>query len=202
MNSVAQLTDLLLIYTVTYGSPLIFILLLIGAAGVPMPCTFLVLAAGAFVHQGLLDIYTAIGVALVGSVLGDSLSYWMGRLSQRFVVQRFGESDIWQKAQLNFNLRGGIAIYLTRWLFTLFALPTNLVAGSAGYTYARFLVFDIAGEITWLLLFGGLGYSFSSSLEEIDQLISNVGGGLLGVILFTIGLVIIRHKKRQSQQLE
>ena len=202
MNSAAQLTDLLLTYTVTYGSPLLFIILLIGAVGIPMPCTFLVLAAGAFVHQGILDIYTVFGFALVGSVLGDSLSYWMGRLSQRFVVQCFGESQVWQKAQVNLNLRGGLAIYLTRWLLTLLALPTNLLAGSAGYTYSRFLAFDIAGEITWLLLFGGLGYSFSSHLQGMNLLISDVSAGLMGVVLCIIALVIIRRKRRQSQQLE
>ena len=58
--------------------------------------------------------------------------------------------------------RGGIAIYLTRWLFTPLALPTNLIAGSSGYPFWKFLLFDIAGEITWILLYGGLGYAFGS----------------------------------------
>ncbi len=152
MLSIADLSDSLLTYTVTYGSPMIFVVLLISAAGIPMPGTFLVLAAGAFVRQGVLDVYTVVGFALVGAVLGDSLSYWMGRFARQFILQRFGEAPVWQKAEANLYLRGGIAIYLTRWLFTPLAIPTNLVAGSAGYSYPRFVIFVIAGEITWLLV--------------------------------------------------
>lgn len=199
MLSTAELTDYLLTYTVTYGSPLIFVVLLIGAAGIPMPCTFLVLAAGAFVHQGVLDIYSAFGFALLGAVAGDSCSYWMGRLARQPILKRYGDSKVWQRAEKNLDLRGGIAIYLTRWLLTPLALPTNLVAGSAGYTYPRFLIFDVAGEVTWLVLFGGLGYTFSSRLEGMNELISNFSGVLVGVVIFIVGIFIIFRKKRLKQ---
>ncbi|MGB5445610.1 MAG: DedA family protein [Psychromonas sp.] len=192
----ADLSDSLLTYTVTYGSPMLFILLLIGAAGIPIPGTFLVLAAGAFVRQGVLDIYSVVGFAFFGAVLGDSLSYWMGRFARQFIQQRFGKLPAWQKAEANFYLRGGLAIYLTRWLLTPLAIPTNLIAGSAGYSYSRFLVFDIAGEITWLLVFGSLGYAFSSRLEVLNELISSFSGVLLGMVLFALGLFLTYRKKR------
>jgi membrane protein DedA with SNARE-associated domain len=191
----AELSDLLLTYTVTYGAPLIFVALLIGAAGIPIPGTFLVLAAGAFVRQGVLDMHTAIGFALLGAVLGDSISYGIGRFARHLILQRFGASPAWQKAEASLYRRGGLAIYLTRWLFTPLAIPTNLVAGSAGYACPRFLFFDIAGEITWLMIFGSLGYVFSGSLESLSELISNFSGVLVGIALFGAGLFLILRKK-------
>jgi len=199
MFSAAELSDYLLTYTVIYGSPLIFLVVLIGAMGIPMPTTFLVLAAGAFVHQGVLDVYTVFVTALVGAMLGDSISYWIGHSAKKFTLTRFGDLKIWQKAQENLHRRGGIAIYLTRWLFTPLALPTNLVAGSAGYAFPRFILFGVAGQVTWLLLFGSLGYTFSSRLEGMNELISNFSGVLMGIVLFVMGLFVVRRKKRQHR---
>ena len=199
MFSAIELSDYLLTYTVIYGSPLIFLVILIGAMGIPMPTTFLVLAAGAFVHQGVLDLYTVFVTALLGAILGDSLSYWIGHSAKQFTLTRFGELKVWQKAQENLHRRGGIAIYLTRWLLTPLALPTNLVAGTAGYAFPRFILFGVAGQITWLLLFGSLGYTFSSRLEGMNELISNFSGVLIGIVFFAMGLFIFFRKKRQQR---
>ena len=58
---------------------------------------------------------------------------------------------------------GGLSIYLTRWLLTPLAIPTNLPVGASGYPLRKFLAFDLAGELTWLLVLRGLGYAFSAS---------------------------------------
>jgi membrane protein DedA with SNARE-associated domain len=89
------------------------------------------------------------------------------------------------------NRRGAIAIFLTRWLITALAVPTNLVAGSGGYPFARFLLFGALGEITWLLLYGALGYAFSDQWETISELIGNFGGLLLGAVILIIGIVVL-----------
>ena len=104
---------------------MLFLALLLGATGIPLPGTFLVLAAGAFVRQGVLDLYPALGFALIGAVLGDTLSYSMGRFARGFILRRFGHSTAWQKAEMNLQRRGGIAVYLTRWLLTPIAIPTK-----------------------------------------------------------------------------
>ncbi len=145
--------------------------LYVSALGTPIPGTFVVLAGGAFVQQGVLDWRLAFLLGLVGVVLGDSTSYAMGRLAKTWVQRRFGQSSAWKNAQTVFERRGGFAIYLTRCFVTPLAIPTNLIAGSGGYAYWRFLVYDALGEITWLVVFGGLGF-FRQQLgsdQPIDQ---------------------------------
>jgi membrane protein DedA with SNARE-associated domain len=94
-----------------------------------------------------------------------------------------------------------LAIYLTRWLVTAIAIPTNWIAGGSGYKFSRFMFYDISGELTWLVLYGGLGYWFGSQWELVYEFISNFGGLSLGVILFGFGVRMAwnwREKKKQA----
>jgi membrane protein DedA with SNARE-associated domain len=98
---------------------------------------------------------------------------------------------MWQKAEAELSRRGGGSIYLTRWLLTPIAVPVNLVAGSTGYPFRRFLFFAVAGEVTWLLLYGTLGYLFSGQWEAISALISNFSGVLVGVAALGAGVYVL-----------
>ena len=106
----------------------------------------------------------------------------MGYFSKDWAEQKFGLNKSWIKAQAIFKKRGGLAIYLTRFLLTPLAIPTNLIAGSTGYSYWRFAFYAFLGECTWLLMFGGLGYTFGDQWEVISQLISDFSGLLLGLV--------------------
>jgi len=194
--SLSDLSDMLLSWTVIYGPSMLFVALLLGAIGVPLPATFLVLAAGAFIRQGVLDPYGAIILALLGATLGDLLSYGMGCFARGPIIRRFGRAPAWQKAELNLRQRGGIAVYLTRWLLTPLAIPTNLVAGSTGYPFSRFGAYVLAGETTWLLLFGSLGYAFSSQWEALSEFISNFSGVLVGVAFLGLGGYFIFRRRK------
>ena len=201
MNDLS-VTDLFLYGVITYGPLVLSLALLLGALGTPLPGTLLVLAAGAFVRQGVIDWRPALILGLSGAVLGDSLSYTMGRFAKASLQQRFGQSAAWLKAQSHFKKRGSLAIYLTRFLLTPLAIPTNLVAGGSGYVFWRFLTYDMLGELTWITLFGGLGYAFGSQWELISRLASDFSGFLVGAIALGVGITfLVRRQGRTFPQL-
>jgi len=198
--TIAELSDSLLSWVLIYGPIVLFIALFLGAIGVPIPGTFMVIASGAFVRQGALNLYSAITLALLGAMLGDTIIYGVGRFARTPIKQRFGQSTSWQKAETTFVRWGGLAIYLTRWLFTPIAVPTNLVAGSGGYPFWKFVLYDLSGEITWLILFGGLGYAFSSQWEALSQLISDFSGVIIGLAVIGVGVFFLLRPKNQREQ--
>lgn len=191
-----NLTDLFLTWMINYGALAFGLALFVGATGVPFPGSLLVLAAGAFARQGILDWSSAAIFGLVGAVLGDTLSYAMGNFARQWVHRHFGQRATWQMAQATFAHRGGLAIYLTRFILTQVAIPVNLIAGSSGYPFRRFLTFDFAGEVTWIMLYGGLGYAFGNQWELISQFISDFSGLLIGVIVLAIGLYFLWRRRR------
>jgi membrane-associated protein len=186
-----DLNSILLDSLMTYGSPALGLALLLGAVGLPLPTTLMVVAAGALARQGIVDWSTAFGLGLLGAALGDNASYAIGRWGRSWVQGRFRQSEIWRKAQVYFEQKGALAIFLTRCLVMPLAIPTNLIAGSSGYSFRQFFTYDIAGELTWLLLFGGLGYAFGTQWQLVSQAIGDYGVWIGGAIAAAIGLYYV-----------
>jgi membrane-associated protein len=197
--SLSDLNDLLLTYIVTYGAVVLALVFMLAAIGLPLPSTLCVVAGGAFIQQGVLDVYTTIALGLVGVLLGDTLSYAIGRLLRRPINRRYGQSAAWLRAEAYFARRGALAIYLTRCVLTPIAVPINLIAGSSGYSVARFVAYDAAGELTWLLGYGLLGYLFGSQWEYVSDFISNASGLLVGLLIAGAGsYALIRWQRRPA----
>jgi membrane-associated protein len=200
--SLSNLNDLLLTSIVTYGATVLSLVFLLAALGLPLPSTLCVVAGGAFVQQGVLDPTTTIVLGLLGVVLGDMLSYGIGRLLRHPIQRRYGQSAVWLRAEAYFGRRAPIAIYLTRCLLTPIAVPINLIAGSSDYPMVRFVAYDAAGELTWLLVYGALGYLFGSQWEYVSDLISNASGLLVGLLIAGVGAyALIRWQRRPAAEI-
>lgn len=191
------MSDFLLTQVINYGSPLVGLILMLGALGLPVGASAVLIAAGAFSQQGILSWPSTALIGLAGAILGDMLSFGMGHYAKDAMQRRFGKSPTWRNARISFQKQAGMAIFFTRWLITAIAIPTNLIAGGSGYKFTRFLIYDISGEIMWILLYGGLGYWFGSQWELVYDFISNFGGVLLGLVIAGFGIreVIKRQGK-------
>jgi len=182
------MSDFLLTQIINYGAPFIGFVVFISALGAPFPCTLIVIAAGAFARQGLLTWYTAGLVAVIFVVLGDNFSYLMGHFARERVLHRFQESERWKQAEEAFDRWGGMAVVWTRFLITGIAVPVNLIAGTSGFGLRRFLIYDLIGESIWIFGYGGLGYLFGAQWEAVSDVLSNISGLSLGLVLLAIGI--------------
>jgi len=184
------MSDFLLTLIVNYGAPVFAVLLLLGAMGVPVGASVLVIAAGAFSQQGILNWPATAALGLAGAVIGDAISFGIGFYAKERIDHRLGSSPSWRSAKESFEKRAGLAIYFTRFLITALAIPTNLIAGGSGIRFRRFMVYDSLGEFTWILLYSGLGYWFGSEWELVSDFISNFGGLLVGIVILIAGIVL------------
>jgi len=182
------MSDFLLTQVINYGSPLFALFLFLGALGVPIGASVLVIAAGAFSQQGILTWYSTALFGLLGAVLGDAISFGIGYYAKDWVDAHFGNSPAWSSARDTFDSRAGMAVYLTRFLITALAVPINLIAGGSGIRFRRFMTYDALGELTWIVLYGGLGFWFGSNWEVVSDFISNFGGLVLGLVLLGAGV--------------
>lgn len=193
------MSEFLLTQVINYGAPFLGILVFISALGAPFPCTLVVIAAGAFARQGLLTWYTAGFVAVVFVVLGDNLSYAMGYFARERVLHRFQGSERWKKAEETFDRWGGMAVVWTRFLITGIAVPVNLIAGTSGFGIRRFFIYDLIGESIWIFGYGGLGYLFGAQWEVVSDVLSNISGLSLGLVLLAIGIWLgVRRLRKNS----
>ena len=187
------MSDFLLTQIINYGAPILGVIVLIGALGVPFPGTLIVIAAGAFARQGLLTWYTTGIVALTCVVAGDNFSYAMGHFVREPILRRFQKSQKWVQAESAFSHWGGMSVFWTRFLVTGIAVPVNLIAGASGFGFRRFFVYDLLGEAVWIFGYGGLGYLFGSQWEMVGELLSNVSGLALGLVILVTGIWLARN---------
>ena len=196
------MSDFLLTQVINFGTPLVGLILFLGAMGLPVGASVVVIAAGAFGQQGILDIPTAILYGLIGALLGDTFSFGMGYYAKDAVQRRFGNSSAWKNATETFQKNAGLAVFFTRWLITAIAIPTNLIAGGSGYKYSQFMRYDVAGEILWIGLYGGLGYLFGSQWELVYDFTSNFGGLILGMVFLGFGIQQALKWQKQNREKE
>ena len=196
-----DLSNQILTLILSYGAIVLGIVVFLAAMGLPFPSSVVVIACGAFVEQGVLALGPVLGIALFFVVLGDVLSYLMGRLGRR-MTHRLNQSPTWVRAESNFNQRGGIAIFLTRCVLTPLAVPTNLLAGGSRFPFFQFLGLSASGEFTWLVSYGTLGYAFCTQWEYISDFVSNFSGVLVGIVILAGGIYwLIRNSQKISPRL-
>jgi len=193
------MSDYLLTQIINYGAPLFGLILFLSAVGMPLPASILLIAAGAFSQQGFLDWFSLAVFGWLGAVLGDAVGFGMGFYARNWVSKRFGESPAWKNARDAFEARAGLAVYLTRFLITALAVPTNLIAGGSGIRFRRFLVYDSLGELTWIVLYGGLGYIFGSQWELVSDFISSFGGLILGLVVLGAGVWLLTRRLKAME---
>jgi membrane-associated protein len=183
-----DISDFLLTQVINYGAPLFGLTLFLGAIGLPLPGSVMVIAVGSFAQQGYFSWIQMALVGLTGAVLGDALSFAMGNYGKNWVQGKFGDSPTWVNAQKTFQRSAWLAVFLTRFLVTALAVPTNLIAGGSGLKFRSFMLYDFLGEATWIILYGGLGYAFGSQWEAVSDFISNFGGLAIGVVILMVGI--------------
>ncbi len=193
------ISNFFLTQVINYGAPLFALTLFLGAIGLPVGASLMVIAVGAFSQQGYFEWIWMALLGLIGVLIGDALSYGMGYYGKDWVERRLGASPTWANARVNFNKRAWAAIFFTRFLVTALAIPTNLIAGGSGYAFRRFMFYDILGEVLWIFLYGGLGYAFGTQWEVVYEFLGNFGGFVLGAVILGAGIWLARDQLEKKR---
>jgi membrane protein DedA with SNARE-associated domain len=184
------ITDQVLSALLVYGLPVLFGVIMICSVGIPFPVSLVLVAAGSFVEQGEMKLWQVIAVASVAAVLGDQIGYWLSRWGGRRLINRIshkigGERKIKQAEALT-KRWSGAGIFLSRWLVTALGPWVNVTSGIAAYPWRRFLLWDVLGEVLWVVLYVVLGYVFSNRVQAIAEILGNLAWVVVGLIVAVI----------------
>lgn len=195
------MSDYLLATLGVYGVPVLFVALLVGSAGVPMPASLLLVAAGSFIEQGELDLWPVLALSATGAVLGDQIGYALGRWGGRRLTRRLGgfvggekkveEAEAWLKR------RGGAGVFLSRWLLTPLGPIVNLTAGATQYPWPRFLLYGVLGEALWVALYVLLGRFFSDRVQALSDILGDLTWAILGLVAAAVLGVLLFRRLRE-----
>lgn len=188
----------------TQGSiALVYGALLAAGMGAPISEDAVVLATGAMADRGVMAMPWALIACYLGVLSGDFLLFNIGRhlgprmLKMRFFKKLLPEARL-QKTELMFARRGPFAVFVSRFLIG-FRVPGFATAGLLGMSPWRFLFWDALGAAITAPLMFGLGYFFSSRLDEMQAMIGAAANWILVVVLvavFVAGMVWAVRRRR------
>lgn len=154
------------------GSPWTYAFLFVVSAldaVIPLvPSETSVILAGVLASTGDLILVLVILFAAAGAVVGDNISYWIGRkVGHRFVARFFkGERRKqieWAHRQV--QQRGGYLIVIGRFI-PGGRIVVTLSCGMLEMPWRRFIAFDVVAGLVWGTYAAMLGYVGGSTFEE------------------------------------
>ncbi len=190
-----------------YGYPALWLIVFVAAAGAPISGSLLLFAAGAFAALGDLNIIILFPVALSAAVMGDNLTYFIGRRvgtsllgwlerQKRF---RFITPQALERGRAYFRRKAAWTVFITRFLIVALGGPVNLVAGVEQYPYRNFLFWDISGQILGAIIPLGLGFVFARSWQEVAVIFGAFSSLVLALLVVMILLTLLVRKIRQRR---
>jgi membrane protein DedA with SNARE-associated domain len=187
--------QLVLAWITQYGYLAIFVLLMFGIVGLPVPDETLLTFTGYLIFKGNLKPALAFGVALSGSISGITISYWLGRTFGIALIHRYGrylhlkeehimKAHAWFERVGHWGLTFGYFVPGVRHL-------TAYAAGMSDVRPHQFAAFAYAGAVLWVGSFLSLGYFLGEQwnivLKEVNHYLFEISIGL--AILFAAWLV-------------
>ena len=171
--------------------------------GLLAPGETAMILGGVVAGQGEISVVTLIAIVWVAAILGDAVSFWLGkRLGREFLVKHGPKfritPEVLEKVEDFFAKHGGKAIVIGRFVGIVRAVAP-FMAGTGKMTFRRFLPYDILGAGLWATTFILLGYFFWQSLGSV---LNYAKKGALGVgitICVVVGLVVaVRWLSRED----
>ena len=134
-----------------------------------VPSETSVITAGVVASTGDLSLPLVVATAASGAFLGDNTAYFIGHRFGTRINDRFFSSEKNRKrvewAQRQVNERGGELIVIARFIPGGRTVVT-LSAGTLGYPWRRFVLFDAAAALGWALYAALLGYFGGHAFEK------------------------------------
>ena len=169
------------------------------ALGVPLPVPALVIAGGALVRQGQMDLLAAVAFTAAGALAGEVVYYTAGRKLGPLARTRAGArfSAVYGEAENRFRQRPGLSVYLTRWLFAPIGIPTALIAGSSRFPLPRFIAAAVAGNTMWIIGYAAVGYALGNEWHNMSPVFDRYKVYFAAAAL-TIGIAFVAWRKRDA----
>jgi membrane protein DedA with SNARE-associated domain len=191
----------------TGGLPMIFVLMALGSACIPIPSEVVMLFAGFAVADktgsGAHHHLTMTGVVLaglIGTIVGSWVAYGVGRGGRLELFERHGDKVHMGPAQIEradrWFQRYGQQIVLFGRLIPLLRAFVSLPAGIARMPIVRFTLLTLIGSLPWVLGLAIAGHAVGSDWTSVRKGFEYVDYAVLALIVIGIVYLVVRRRGR------
>lgn len=152
----------IILFITKYSYAGIFIALSLGILGLPIPDESLITFTGFLSSQGKLNIQLLLPVINAGTILGITVSYFLGKVVGSYVLDKYISNfllsaDHLKKTKFFYDKYGRYTLLIGYFIPGVKHL-TAIFAGINNMPYRQFAIFAYIGAILWTTTFFILGY--------------------------------------------
>ncbi len=184
----------LIVLLQTYGVLLVFAIVLVEQAGLPIPAFPILVVAGALSVDGTVSWPAAIAVAVGACLISDLFWFRAGRFYGKRILNLLCKISLSpdycvSQTEDKFRRFGPKSLIVSKFIpgFNIIASP---MSGALGVSTPRFLAFSITGSLFWSGTGVALGAAFHKSVDTVLQTLSEMGTTSLLVLLALLALFI------------
>ncbi len=188
-----------------YGYLIIFGLLMLGMLWVPFPEETFLATIGVFVSRDCLYAVPAAAAAFLGTTVGVTCMFFVGRSAGFAVIRRFGKllritpRDI-RRTRDWFDRRGKWTLTFGYWIPYVRHINA-MAAGTTKVRYGEFALYAYPGGLAWVIAFISLGYFLGEQWERIEKTFNPAARLLAGIVVAGIVIFfVVRHFRRKKKR--
>jgi membrane protein DedA with SNARE-associated domain len=192
-----------------WGYAAIFVVVVLGNVGLPVPEETILALAGYLVWRGKLRLSLVLVVGIVSAVVGDNIGYWLGRRYGQTALPRYarwvlGHPERLETMKAFVARRGPLAVFVARFVPGV-RFTAGPLAGALGLRFSSFLLANVAGAVVYVPVVVGaglaVGYGFGAYVEQMRYVVGEVERTvLLLVLLGILALVALRITQAVRQR--
>jgi len=173
-------------WIIAHGPQALFVLLVLGIVGLPVPDEALLTYTGYLIGSGRMRPLAAFFAAWTGSMCGISISYWIGRSAGHVVLMRYGPrfgltESRWRVVENWFEHIGHWALTFGYFIAGVRHF-TAVVAGSTEVPYRVFAPYAYGGALLWVSTFLALGYYLGENWKTVLDYFHHASVGIAVLI--------------------
>jgi membrane protein DedA with SNARE-associated domain len=171
-----------------WGYIAIFVVVVLGNVGLPLPEETVLAVAGYLVWRGELNLGAVLVVGVVSAVTGDNLGYWLGRRYGRKALPRYarwvlGHPERLQSMEAFVERRGPFAVFVARFIPGIRFMAGPL-AGGLGLRFLPFLTANVLGALVYVPVAVAGGYVLGLGLGKYVEYARQFAGQIEYLVLF------------------
>ena len=168
--------------------------------GLVVPGDTIVIVASTAVASTF-EYFALIATVIVGSLCGESIGFALGRyfgpkIRHSRLGRRIGENN-WRRAENYLDRRGGIAVFISRFLPVLHSL-IPLTVGMSTMRYRKFMAWTVPACVIWAFAYVSVGAAAAGSYRELADQLHYAGYIFVGIIA-VFALIVFIVKKLVSR---
>jgi membrane protein DedA with SNARE-associated domain len=193
--------EALLTFVLLYKYAALFVLTVMGAAGLPIPSNTIIIATVYFASQGYLSYEPIAIVGLIGNLTGDMLAFWLVRRYGKRVLRKFGlgwipESSVFRKMEGKIDRHPVATVFWSRFPSAITPV-VNVLAGLSRMPARTFFLTDVIGQSIQMALMFVYGIAFGQNWTAVVQVLGQAN--LVIGALIVLAVVLLWHRRRRRR---